>query len=71
MKEIKCQKCGKALGFIEKARIMKGIAFLCPAHAGTVEADALRSAAEAFGKNRRAKPEPDFMDLMKEFWGQG
>lgn len=66
MKEIKCQKCGKVLGTIEKARIIKGIAYLCPAHAGTVDPDALKAAAKAFGANRRS--EPSFLDVFEKLW---
>ena len=63
MKAISCCKCGKNLGTIEKAKIMKGVAYLCPEHAHNED---LKKAADAFAKNKSNHGGDDFMSIMKK-----
>jgi hypothetical protein len=69
VKEIVCARCGIRLGEIEKARIIKGITFLCPLH--SVDAESMRKAAAAFAGNKSKRPDKyeDFLNGFGKMMG--
>jgi hypothetical protein len=65
VKILTCRKCGRTVGEMEKGRLMKGAVIECPNHA---DPDGLRTAADAFAKNKR---QPDLMDTFESIFGKG